>query len=213
MKGLVAAILILVTPPLAMAAHGGGFHGGGFHGGGFHGGGFHGGGFHGGGFHGGGFHGGGFRGGFFFGPFWYPYAYGYPYAFGYPYAYPYAYPYPEYYPPEYYPPTSPYSGSAPPPESPYAGQGEQGPSAEATPEDARRADYGLVSLHGVLDGAAVDLDGRFWLTAEALEQRWLALPRGAHTLTVHVSGARPIERRIQVRAGATQVVRFAKTAG
>ncbi len=187
MKGLVAAILILVTPPLAMAAHGGGFHGGGFHGGGF-------------------------RGGFFFGPF------GYPYAYGYPYANPYAYPYPEYYPPEYYPseyypPTSPYSGSAPPPESPYAGQGEQGPSAEATPEDARRADYGLVSLHGVPDGAAVDLDGRFWLTAEALEQRWLALPRGAHTLTVHVSGARPIERRIQVKAGATQVLRFAKTAG
>jgi len=197
MKGLVAAILILVTPPLAMAAHGGSFHGGGFHGGGFH---------------GGGFHGGGFRGGFFFGPFWYPYAYGYPYAYPYAYPYPGYYP-PEYYPPEYYPPTSRYSGSAPPPESPYAGQGEQGPSAEATPEDARRADYGLVSLHGVPDGAAVDLDGRFWLTAEALEQRWLALPRGAHTLTVHVSRARPIERRIQVKAGATQVVRFPKTAG
>jgi hypothetical protein len=65
-------------------------------------------------------------------------------------------------------------------------------------------------LRGVPDGAAVDLDGRFWLTAEDLDQRWLALPRGSHTLTVRVSGTRPIERRIEVKSGATQVVRFTK---
>jgi len=58
----------------------------------------------------------------------------------------------------------------------------------------------------------VDLDGRFWLRAEDLDQRWLALPHGAHTLVVRVEGAQPVERRIQVESGKTQVVRFAAPA-
>jgi hypothetical protein len=207
MTRLLAAVLVFVTPLAAAAAHGGvagGAHWSGGHWGGGHWGGFH----------------GGTRvvvgGGFFFGPFgypYYPYAYPYGYGYGYPYGgYPYGYP--GYYPPAYYPPPPPPydAGSAPPPES--SPPAEQGSTTEQpTPEDARRADYGLVSLRGVPDGAAVDLDGRFWLTAEALDQRWLALPRGTHTLTVRVGSGLPIERRVQVKSGVSQVVRFPKSAG
>jgi hypothetical protein len=215
---LLAATLIVLTPALAVGAHGGAYHGAaGYHGG-----------YHGGyGYHGGWGHHGSHvvvGGTFFFGPFGYPYPYAYPYASAYPYSYPYPAPYaypPGYtYPPAYTyaypaysPPPSAYAGSTPPPASPDVAESEQVPSTESTGEDARRADYGLVSLHGVPDGAAVDLDGRFWLTADSLQQRWLALPRGAHTLTVRASGARVIERRIEVKAGSTQIVRFARSAG
>ncbi|HYV56530.1 MAG TPA: hypothetical protein VE911_03250, partial [Candidatus Nitrosopolaris sp.] len=171
-----------------------------------------GGGWHGGGWHGGHFHH-GFGGGFFFGfsPFVAPYYYPYPY-YSYPY---YSYPYPYYsdaYP--YYPyPPPPYAyqsegseAGAPP------GEEAQAPTQENEAEAARQANYGLVQLRGVADGADVDLDGRFWLRAQELDTRWLALPRGSHTLVVHVEGAEPIERRIQVESGKTQVVRFSAPA-
>jgi len=190
----------------------GGFHGGGSHGGSFHGGGWHGGGWHGGGWHGGGWHGGHFHGGtgFFFGfsPFVAPYYYPYPY-YSYPYPY-YSYPYPyysySYPPPPYaYPSEGPEAGAPP-------GEEAQAPPQDDAAEEARQANYGLVQLRGVADGADVDLDGRFWLRAEELDNRWLALPRGAHTLVVRVEGAAPVERRIQVESGKTQVVRFTASA-
>ena len=125
-------------------------------------------------------------------------------------------PYPYYapYPPAYaYPPP-------PPPEEPGEEAGEAPgygtPEAEASPpaeeqpspEDAERASYGLVQLRGVPDGASVDLDGRFWMKAQGLASRWLALPRGPHTLTVRVEGREPAEQHVDVQPGKTQVVRF-----
>ena len=190
-----ALATVLAFGGSADAARGGGGHGGGFGG---HPGGFHGpGGFHR-GFHGG-FHGHGprvFFGGsvffdpFFYGPYYYPY---YPY---------YPYPYPGY----VYPPPPDYTWSAPPPEE-GEGQAEAPPPAESD-EEASRATYGLIQLRGVPDGASVDLDGRFWLTAQHLDQRWLAVPRGEHTLTVRVRGSEPAERRIDVVEGKNQVIRF-----
>jgi hypothetical protein len=60
----------------------------------------------------------------------------------------------------------------------------------------------------VSDGAAVALDGRFWLPAQSLDQRWLALPRGAHTITVRPPGGHPIVRHVDVAPGKTLIVRF-----
>jgi hypothetical protein len=74
-------------------------------------------------------------------------------------------------------------------------------------EDPLRASYGLLQLRGVPDGAAVDLDGRFWMTAASLERRWLAVPHGEHAITVYVEGKKPLERRVVVAAGRTHVVR------
>jgi hypothetical protein len=65
-----------------------------------------------------------------------------------------------------------------------------------------------VQLRGVPDGADVDLDGRFWLAAEALATRWLALPEGEHVLTVRAAERDPIERRVVIVAGKTHIVRF-----
>lgn len=139
-----------------------------------------------------------YGGGVFVRPFWYS-PYYYPYA-AYPYPHPYTVPYP--YP--VYPP--------PPPPAPTAGGGaSEAPAAEAprpAPREARRATYGLVQLRGVPDGAAVDLDGRFWLTAEKLGERWLAVPEGSHTLVVRVADRKPVERRVAVDAGETHVVHF-----
>src|SRR5207245_1569273 len=109
-------------------------------------------------------------GGFFFDPF-------FPYFYSYPYPYPYYAPYP--YP---YPPPGDGGWGEPPPEA------ESEPRAENAPpsrEEAEPASYGLVQLRGVPDGAAVDLDGRFWLTAERLDERWLAVPYGKHTRVDH----------------------------
>ena len=130
-------------------------------------------------------------GSIFWDPFFFPAFYPY-------YPYPYPYPYPVY---TYPPPEEPGPG-APPEETP---REEEAPPS---PEDARRASYGLIQLRGVPDGATVDLDDRFWLTAERLDERWLAVPRGEHTLTVRVRGSEPIVRRIDVSPGKTQVVRF-----
>jgi hypothetical protein len=133
-------------------------------------------------------------------PGYYPYYY-YPYGpYPYPYAYPYAYPYPVYVPP----PDDPGWG-APPADAPPPARAESRPPSPAA---APPASYGLVQLRGVPDGAAVDLDGRFWLTARALDGRWVALPDGEHTLAVRVEGAEPVVRRVDVRSGKTQVVRF-----
>jgi hypothetical protein len=98
--------------------------------------------------------------------------------------------------------------------------GDPGASAEEPPEaggearadseaaDTAQASYGLVQLRGVPDGASVDLDGRFWLTARALDGRWLALPSGDHTVTIRVADARPVERRVDVKSGVSQIVRL-----
>jgi len=115
-------------------------------------------------------------------------------------------PLPEYYPPEYYP-SEYYRDFAlfrlgTTARVPYGRAGRAGAEREATPEDARRADYGLVSLHACRTAPPWISTAGFWLTAEALEQRWLRCRVAFHTLTVNVSGARPIERRIQVKAGA-----------
>ncbi len=187
--GLALGVVFLLVigagaPRAAMrGGHGGGMHGG--HAIGPRGGGWH-----------GGWHG---RFGFyafplFYDPFYYP---AYPY---YPY-YPYdpTYAYPDYLPPE-----------APPPQT----EEQQGTSepggeyAEAAPENPLDASYGLVQLHGVPDGTAVDLDGKFWLKAEHLGARWLALPRGTHTVTVRKPGAPPAERQISMEPGKTRVVQF-----
>ena len=128
-------------------------------------------------------------GGAFWHPFYYPYYYGY------------SAPYPAY---PYLPP---------PPDEPLARADE--PDEESDDEEDRaaadplRASYGLVQLHGIPDGAKVELDGRFWLTAELLDRRWLALPQGEHTVAARVHGGEPIERRVEISAGKTQVVRFA----
>ena len=192
MRRFLGIAVVVVTPgsPAVVNAHPHGFHGGGF-GGGFG--------------HGSGFHGSShshvfFRGGVFFDPFFFPYSYPYPYYDPYyPYYAPYYAPYP---PPDAYPP--PDDEGQPPPD---AGGGSLAENAPP-PEDSERASYGLVQLRGVPDGAAVDLDGRFWLTANGLDQRWLAIPDGEHTVAVRVRGARAVERSVDVKAGKPNVVRF-----
>jgi hypothetical protein len=171
--------------------HAGGFGhapGAGWHGGGWHGGGWHG---HG---HGHGFGPSVFIGGSFFYPWYYP-AYPY-YSYPYPYSYPYGYAYP---PPD----DSEWEAGAPPPSG-----GEDEQDDESAYADARSASYGLVQLRGVPDGASVDLDGREWLRADGLDQRWMALPHGEHVITVRVDNRAPQERRIVVKAGSSQTVRF-----
>jgi len=141
-------------------------------------------------------------------PLWFGGVYPYyaPYS-GYPYSYPYAYPYP-YYPYQYpYPPPDQPGWGAPPPEASDAGEPPAG-EAPGEPAEAPPASYGLVQLRGVPDGATVDLDGRFWLTAADLGQRWVALPDGRHTIAVRVGKGAAVERRIDVSPGKTQVVRL-----
>jgi hypothetical protein len=171
---------------VAHAAHGGG--GGGGHGGGFsgHGHGHGYGGFH----HGHGFHHGPhvfIDGGFFF---------GFPLYGGYDpfYADPYYYPYPPYAPdegPDYGPPPEP--------------DDETAPEQPSTPDTST---YGLVRLHDVPDGAAVDLDGRFWLTASGLDDRWLALPAGRHTIAVRPKNGSAATFDVDVEPGGRQTVDF-----
>ena len=197
MKRTLAVVALVLALGLAASAdaqrrgfsHHGSFGGHGFGGHGFGGHGFGG---HGFGRHGfGGHHSHVFiDGGFFFDPF-FPYYYPYPYYAPYP-----VYP---------YPPPDDEGWGEPPPEA----EGE--PRAENAPpsrEETAHASYGLVQLRGVPDGAAVDLDGRFWLTAERLDERWLAVPYGKHTLVVHARGSQPVEQRVEVKPGKTSVVRF-----
>jgi len=128
-----------------------------------------------------------------FGSFWYP---GWAYR---PYFYPY-YPYYPYYPAYPYPPSVPYPTS-----------GEPDEPDEAPAVDAERVSYGLIQLEGVPDGAAVDLDGRFWLTANDLDDRWLALPEGEHRIAVRVEDDPPTERTVRIVPGKTHVLRFGVT--
>jgi hypothetical protein len=190
---LALALALALGGGVARAAmHGGG---GGAHGGGGHGG-WHGGG-HGWGGHG--FHHGPhvfIDGGFFFGV---------PFYSGYDPFYPSPY---DYYP---YPPAYAYPYPAVPPDDEAAAQGA--PSGEQ--QDAagpsgptEQASYGLIRLRGVPDDASVDLDGRLWLTADRLDQRWMALPEGPHTLTVRAPDGEPRTKRIEVTPGSTQVVDF-----
>jgi hypothetical protein len=122
-----------------------------------------------------------------FGPYWYPW---YP-AYAYPY-YP-AYPYPVY-------------------DEPYAAEDDVEEEAEPPPppaEDPDRVSYGLVQLVGIADGADVELDGRFWLTARNLDSRWLALPRGEHEIEMLArEGQESVTRRVVIVAGKNHVVKF-----
>jgi hypothetical protein len=163
---------------LSFPSHGGARHG--WHGGGWHGGGHH--------------HGSDF---FFFGSFgpsWYP---GWPYR---PYFYPYYayswYPYPYPYPPVPY--------------RVYADDDDERdvPEESPPPADTEPASYGLIRLDGVPDGAAVELDGRLWLTADDLDERWMALPKGDHRIAVTVGDARPVVRTIRIVPGRTHVLKF-----
>ncbi len=189
------ALLVLSVAPMQARAARVGHSGGGFRGhGGFHGPPPH--------FHPG-FHP-GFRPGFrshfgarvfIGGAFWDPWYY-YP-----PYYAPAPYPYPP-------PPPDDAGWSSPPPEEQTSSADDQDDREQPSDDDAARASYGLLQLHGIPDGAAVDLDGRFWMTAKRLDDRWLALPQGDHQLTVRVDGTTPVERSLNVTAGKTQVVRF-----
>jgi hypothetical protein len=179
----------------------GGFNQGG---GGRGGGGGGGGGWHGGGHHGHGHHHGGSSFYFYgsYGPWWYP-GWGWYRPYYYSYWYPYSYPYYPYYPAYGYP-------SYPPP---WAGEPEYRDDDVAradTPrsDDVEPASYGLLKLEGVRDGAAVDLDGRFWLNAEDLHDRWLALPKGEHRIAVRVGEGEPMERTIRIVPGRTHVLKF-----
>jgi len=60
----------------------------------------------------------------------------------------------------------------------------------------------------VPDGASVELDGRFWLTANDLDERWLALPNGEHRIAVTVRDAQPIVRTIHIVPGKSHVLKF-----
>ncbi len=196
--GLGVVLLALAPVPGGAA----GFHGGG----GMRGGGGHGGGWHGGGFRGHG-HGGHFHGGFgtrvFIGGFWDPFFFPGYYPYYAPYPYPYQYPYPA----EGYPPDESGWGGAPE-QAPPPGEREETQAEPAPSDESQRASYGLVQLRGVPDGASVDLDGRFWLSANDLDERWLALPDGEHTLRIQVGDAEPVVRHLHVGGGKNQVVRI-----
>jgi hypothetical protein len=176
-----AAALLLAAALLASGpAIAGGGHGGG-HGGGGHGhGGHHG--------WGGGWHHGfnsGFGATFVYGPwFWDPYFF--PYA-------------PAYYYPTYVPP---------PDDVDVPDAAPTGWSTEGDAENPLDASYGLIQLQGVPDGASVELDGRYWMGAARLGERWLALPRGRHTLTVRGTDGATQERLLDVAPGTTVVVQF-----
>ena len=209
---------VLAATPAFAGPHGGGGGGGGGGRGGHGGGGYGGGGYRGGGYRGHGGYGhyghGGYGhygprvfvgGSFFVDPFFWP---TYPYYYA---PYP-SYGYPVAPPPDDgdwagEPPTSDDSDArddtdtrnAPPPDQ---------RARQETPEEADRANYGLIQLRGVPDGAAIDLDGRFWLKAMNLEKRWLAVPHGEHRVTVYVANTEPVERRVDVSPGKNQVVKF-----
>jgi hypothetical protein len=143
----------------------------------------------------------------FYNPFFYPYPF-YPYRYSYPYGYP-AYPYPYVDMPPYDaappPATSAPPDAAPPSDSPPPNADGQGGAP-----DADVSTYGLVQLRDVPDGAAVELDGRFWLEAHGLGERWLAVPSGAHTIVVRAQGFEPAERQLDVAAGERLVIRLGR---
>jgi hypothetical protein len=147
----------------------------------------------------------------FFGAGW-PYYYGYPYY--YPYSYPYPYPYygypttyppPAAYPSQQYPPDQQYppeAGAPPPPDTGAAPP----PEPEGAVPPASGSSYGFVQLRSVPEDATVDLDGRFWVDARQLDERWLPVTPGLHTITVRPRDGAPLDRRVDVSAGGSQVV-------
>ena len=127
-----------------------------------------------------------------YGPYWYP-------GWGWyrPSFYPYAYYYPYYYPAYPYPPSR------------VPDRIDDDDRADLPPPDEmEKASYGLLKLDGVRDGTAVELDGRFWLTARDLDDRWLALPEGEHRIAVRVGEGETIERTIRIVPGRTHVLKF-----
>ena len=159
----------------------------------------------------------------------YPPAYGYPPTYSYPptSSYPPTYTpgssseYPPYPPPDYQgnegygdgdyspppdvrvPPSS--SQSAPPePDVEVPPTGEHG---AASKEYGAASNYGFVQFRDVPNGAAVDLDRRPWVRSPGLENRWLAIPAGAHTITVRAAGYAPTDLRIDVTGGRQHIVR------
>ena len=147
-------------------------------------------------------------GSFFVDPFFWP---SYPYYAPYPYYYGSYYGYPSAPPPydggDYAsgaPDDDDSDAEAPPPDQNVPDQDAK----QETPDEADRANYGLIQLKGLPNGTAIDLDGRFWLKALNLDKRWLAVPHGKHTITAYVSGGEPSERRVDIGAGKNQVVKF-----
>jgi hypothetical protein len=149
--------------------------------------------------------------GVFFGGGWpyygYPYPYYYPYSYPYPYyGYPTTYPPPASYPGGQYPPDQQYppdSGAPPPPD---AGAPPPPDEPEGSAPPPAGSSYGYVQLHSVPEDATVDLDGRFWVDARQLDERWLPVTPGAHTITVRPRDGSPLDRRVDVPAGASQVI-------
>jgi hypothetical protein len=190
----VAVLLVLL---IALPVHAGrGGHGGGRGGGHGHGGGWHGHGHHGHGHHGHGHFHGSFWGpsvaiGGYWDPFWPRY-----------YPYPYYYPYPAPYPYPVYPPPAETDDR-------YAREEErQRPRSGSSEERTRPASYGLIQVRGVPDGAQIDLDDEFWLEARDLDNAWMAISEGRHSITVRVDGNEPVKREVEMRAGAKQIVKF-----
>jgi hypothetical protein len=151
-----------------------------------------------------------FLGGFGFGYYpypyyYYPYPYPYPYYYGYP-SYPTSYPPPGWSPNQQYPPDNGPPESQPPPDTGEAPPPSEGSNLEAAPPPPDSGSYGMIQLRSVPEGAAVDLDGRFWLDARQLDDRWLPVPPGLHTITVRQAGRSPLERRVDVSPGASQVL-------
>jgi len=77
-----------------------------------------------------------------------------------------------------------------------------------TPDEARRDSYGTVQLRGVPDGSRIELDGQYWLEALALDDRWLAIRQGEHTVTIRPPDRRASSRKIDVAPGQSVIVRF-----
>jgi hypothetical protein len=147
---------------------------------------------------------------FFFGAGW-PYYYGYPYYYPYSYPYPYygyptTYPPPAAYPSQQYPRDQQYSPDAGAPPPPDTGAAPPPDEPEGAVPPASGSSYGFVQLRSVPEDATVDLDGRFWVDARQLDERWLPVAPGLHTITVRPRDGAPLDRRVDVSAGGSQVV-------
>jgi len=139
-----------------------------------------------------------------FGGYYYPYPYPYPYYYGYPTGYPPPGPPPGWYSSDSYPPDEDAPQATPPPDAGAPPPPDE--SAAEAPPPADTATYGLIQLRSVPEGAAIDLDGRYWLDARRLDDRWLPVAPGLHTITVRQEGRATVERRVDVSPGGSQVV-------
>jgi hypothetical protein len=160
------------------------------------------------------FVGSGFGFGYYPYPYYYPYGYPYPY-YGYPYPGSYSYPPPGWSPDQQYPPDQGQPPATPPPpdsgsyQQPPPDAGSYQPAEEAGSDVAPPPDtssYGMVQLRSVPDGSAIDFDGRYWFDARQLDDRWLSVPPGLHTITVRQPDHAPVARRVDVSPGRSQVI-------